>query len=185
MSKKARLKSSTGIYHVLLQSLSDGNVFTKEEDYSQFLENIRLTSDRLEFVVYAFCLTPRQVHLLLKVPVDAVIGLVISPIIVTYALYINSINSVPCSLFQTPFKSEVVETDDCFLRTVWNIHKDPVEQHIVTKVEDYPWSSYPLFLNTIQSGKEQTKYTFLDTSFVLGMFTTPNEFVEFMKEEKI
>jgi putative transposase len=183
MGKREIQKSSTGIYHVLIESINNADVFTKEEDYRQFLDKISLTSFKIEFVVYAFCLTPKHVHLLLKIPMDYSIDIVISSILVPYVLYKNCINVLPLPTFQSPFKRVAVETDDCFLRTIWNIHRYPVEQNIVTEALDYPWSSYPLYLNTIQTGKEQTKHSYLDTSFVLGMFTSSGEFLEYMNEK--
>ena len=66
MARKPRLKSSSGIYHVVLQGASGKDIFRDEEDYLQFLLTLIRkqpveSSDGEQvagYTVYAYCLLP-------------------------------------------------------------------------------------------------------------------------------
>ena len=66
MARKARIKSNTGIYHVLVRAIADLPLFTDEEDvkvYTDILDNLQKES---RCTVYAYALFPTHVHLLIQ-----------------------------------------------------------------------------------------------------------------------
>ncbi len=75
MPRKAREISSTSIYHVMLRGINRQDIFEESEDYWQFIKFLavhpdRLADDLLTHVccchVYAYCLMPNHVHILLR-----------------------------------------------------------------------------------------------------------------------
>jgi len=65
--------------------------------------------------------------------------------------YIQSINKQQeriGSLFQRPFKRKVIEDDDYFLRLIVYIHQNPAKHKFNVPFTEYPYSSYPDFMNT-------------------------------------
>ena len=75
MSRKARIYSESGVYHVMLRGINRQDIFESEKDYIKFLYEIRRVAFpddetgkpmKPELVVYAYCLMPNHVHLLVK-----------------------------------------------------------------------------------------------------------------------
>ena len=61
MPRKPRESSGTGIYHVMLRGINRQDIFEDAEDYWTF---IRMMS-AVPCYIYAYCLMPNHVHLLI------------------------------------------------------------------------------------------------------------------------
>ena len=46
MPRKAREKSKSGIYHIMLRGINQQQIFYEEEDYEKFLEILRKTKEK-------------------------------------------------------------------------------------------------------------------------------------------
>ncbi|GAA0435417.1 hypothetical protein GCM10008983_10000 [Lentibacillus halophilus] len=66
MARKARVKSKSGIYHVMLRGVNRQEIFHDDEDCEKYLEIIKKYKARTAIKVYAWCLMNNHVHLLLK-----------------------------------------------------------------------------------------------------------------------
>lgn len=54
MPRKARKKSRTGIYHVMLRGINQQQIFEDQEDYLKLLEIIRECKEISLFELYAY-----------------------------------------------------------------------------------------------------------------------------------
>ena len=66
MSRKAREKSSTGIYHVILRGINGQIIFKDNEDYKKLIQTINEYKEISGYEIYAFCLMNNHIHLLMK-----------------------------------------------------------------------------------------------------------------------
>lgn len=66
MARKARVKSSTGIYHVLVRAISNLSLFTDEEDAQYYTNILNDLQQQGRCEVYAYALFPTHVHLLIR-----------------------------------------------------------------------------------------------------------------------
>ena len=66
MTRTERLKSSTGIYHVLARGINQQRIFEQAEDYEQFLDFLLVTKKKSGFTLFAYTLLSNHIHLLLK-----------------------------------------------------------------------------------------------------------------------
>ena len=87
MARKARIKSSTGFYHVVLKGIDGRNIFMDEEDKLFFMEKLIRARESGDFKVCAYCLMDNHVHLLLKEGEE--LGVSIKRITVGYVRYHN------------------------------------------------------------------------------------------------
>ena len=156
MSRKPRVLSLTGIYHVMLRGVNRQQIFEQEEDYRKFIFILRdMVSPRDEFkrplpprcAIYAYCLMSNHVHLLIKEEGDR-IGEVIKKVATRYAMYYNNKYEHYGHLFQDRFKSEPVNDEAYFLTLLRYIHQNPVAGKLCKRVEDYTWSSWREYSNT-------------------------------------
>lgn len=99
MPRQARKQSGTGIYHVMLRGINRQDIFELDEDYRMFISILAglysRPSDDLTTTVYAchvfaYCLMPNHVHLLLREkewPLKEIVKSIAS----SYVFYFNNI----------------------------------------------------------------------------------------------
>ena len=150
MARKARLASDSGVYHVILRGVNRQDIFESDKDYLKFLSLLERvafpvdeTGRRIEplLVIYAYCLMPNHVHLLVR---EQKCGLsdTIKWISGTYAGYFNQKYEHVGHLFQDRFRSEVVNDMEYFVTLLRYIHQNPIAGGLVSNVKDYRWSSW-------------------------------------------
>lgn len=67
MPRVARIKSETGIYHIINRGINRQNIFNDKEDKERFLETLIKYKDICNYIIYAYCFMDNHTHLLLKV----------------------------------------------------------------------------------------------------------------------
>jgi putative transposase len=140
MPREAREKSKTGIYHIIWRGANRQDIFHEEEDRIKFLTVFQKNKINYGISVYAWCLMSNHVHLLIKEGHES-ISVTMKRIGVSYANYYNWKYRTTGHLFQDRFISEVVENKNYFLTVVRYIHQNPVKAGMVTKPDEWKWSS--------------------------------------------
>jgi len=150
MARKARENSISGIYHVMLRGVNRQDIFECEKDYLKFLDLLRRAAfPRDEYnkpsppnlAVFAYCLMPNHVHLLVREQ-DVRISDAIKSITVSYAYYFNQKYDHVGHLFQDRFRSETVNDMAYFISLMRYIHQNPVAGMLCKNVDGYRWSSW-------------------------------------------
>ncbi len=160
MPRKARKKSESGIYHIIMRGINRQNIFEDEKDRTKFIQTIHRFKDKSGYDVYAYCLMANHVHLLLRVGQEPLEQLM-RRICGSYVYWYNWKHERIGNLFQDRFKSEPVEDDTYFLTVLRYIHQNPLKAGLVRSIEKYKWSSYNEYIN---------KTNVIDVNFALGMF---------------
>ncbi|WP_432663375.1 transposase [Wukongibacter baidiensis] len=165
MARKARKKSKSGIYHIMMRGINRQSIFEEEEDYKRFIETIQKYKEKSGYEVYGYCLMGNHVHILMKIgkePLEQVMRRIGGSYVYWYNRKYDRIGN----LFQDRFKSEPVE-DDAYLLTVHRyIHQNPIKAGLVNSLEEYKWSSYYEYVN---EGK------LVNTDFTLNIFNNDRE----------
>ncbi|MEH7444251.1 transposase [Bacillus sp. JJ1122] len=163
--RKARKKSTSGIYHVMYRGVNLQEIFHDDKDNRKFLEILKKYKDKLGLKVYAWCLMNNHVHLLIKEGEEA-LGTTMKRIGVSYVSYYNDKYQTAGHLFQNRYHSETVENDDYFRTVVRYIHQNPVKAGMVMRVNEWKWSSCAGYY-------EQPYFPvgLLDQNKALGMFS--------------
>lgn len=172
MPRKARKKSSTGIYHIMLRGINKQTIFEDNEDYQKFLSTLYDCKEISEFKLYGYCLMSNHVHLLIKVGKEE-LGQIFKRIGARYVYWYNWKYNRSGHLFQDRFKSEVVEDDKYFITVLRYIHQNPLKVHIVKSIDDYKWSSYFNYIKTKNN---------INTSLAYNLIKEEN-FIEFMNQD--
>jgi len=156
------MKSETGIYHVVLRGNNKQTIFEDDEDNKMFLVTLEEYKKQSGYKLFAYCLMGNHVHLLLKTEKEA-LGEIFQRIGASYVYWYNRKYDRAGHLFQARFKSEVVETDNYLFAVLRYIHQNPLKARMVTRLEDYVWSSYCEYL-----GLKTDHY--VDKDFILMLF---------------
>ena len=141
MPRYARVKSETGIYHIMLRGINKQNIFEDEEDKLRFIDTLGYYKEKSHYVIYGYCLMDNHVHLLIQ-EMDDPISKIIKRISSSYVYWYNKKYKRCGHLFQERFKSEAIETEAYLLTVLRYIHKNPVKAGVVKSEEEYFWSSY-------------------------------------------
>ena len=150
MPRIGRVQSGTGIYHVMLRGINRQDIFEEPEDYWTFIKILSSVQERLEddlmtrtttCHVYAYCLMPNHVHLLVCEK-NWNLGSVIKSLAASYAFFYNKKYGRIGHLFQDRYKSEPCNDSHYFMTLFRYIHQNPVKAGLSSKTEDYEYSSW-------------------------------------------
>ena len=172
MPRRARRKSESGIYHIMLRGINRQVIFEDEEDNLKFLETLKNYKAVSGYKLFAYCLMSNHIHLLIKVEKED-LDLIIKRIAGSYVYWYNWKYKRNGHLFQDRFKSEPVEDDAYFLTVIRYIHQNPIKAGLSKTIDDYKFSSYNEYI--INSN-------LVDTDFCLGIIDK-EQFIDFNMEE--
>ena len=172
MPRTARVKSSTGIYHIMLRGINRQQIFEDEEDRQRFIETLAKYCDECAYTIYAYCLMGNHVHILLKDSKEE-LATVLKRIAGSYAYWYNWKYRRSGHLFQDRFNSEPVEDDAYFLTVLRYIHQNPVKAGVCKKNELYPYSSYLEYISTAN---------IVETKFVFSILTE-EQFIDYHNQQ--
>ncbi len=146
MPRAPRLKSASGIYHIMFRGINRQTIFEDDEDYVKFIETLKSYKSVSGYKVFAYCLMSNHIHILLKAEKED-LDLIIKRIAGSYVYWYNRKYYRTGHLFQDRFKSEPVEDDKYFLTVLRYIHQNPVKAGRTEDVSEYKYSSYNEYVN--------------------------------------
>ncbi|MCX7596800.1 MAG: transposase, partial [Fischerella sp.] len=62
MPRVAREKSFDSIYHIMVRSISEVNLYKDEKDKLKYIDYMKKAQDQFEFKLYAYCLMDNHAH---------------------------------------------------------------------------------------------------------------------------
>ena len=137
MPRKPRESSGTGIYHVMLRGINRQDIFDDTEDYWTFTKMM----SAVPCYIYAYCLMPNHVHLLIAEK-SLKVSEIVKSIASCYVPYYNKKYGRIGHLLQDRFKSEPCNDSGYFLTLFRYIHQNPVKAGLVKTAKDYMFSSW-------------------------------------------
>ncbi len=153
MPRTPRKKSAVNIYHIMIRGNNKQQIFLDHDDYDRFLSILAEKRQNRSLVLYAWCLMPNHIHLLIKEKQEQM-DQVFRSMLTGFVLWYNTKYKRVGHLFQGRFKSQPVDDETYFLRVVRYIHRNPLEAKLCGRMEDYPYSSFSYYF---RSGKYQDK----------------------------
>ena len=163
MSRKPRLLSKTGMYHVIVKGIGRQNLFEERADYEKFRSILERVKQEMGFSIYAYCLMTNHVHLFIKEKSRGDLSRIMAKTLGTYATWFNIkyIRSGP--LFNNRYMSAPVEDEKYYMSLIRYIHQNPLKARLVGRVGQYSYSSYRDYIDGDSS--------FTDIDFFLDMLS--------------
>lgn len=140
MSRKARVLSTTNIYHIILRGVNRQTIFWDREDRVIFLNRLSRYKDICGYELFAYCLMDNHIHLLLREGKEP-LSIVFRRLLDSYVHWYNAKYDRCGNLFQDRYKSEPVNDERYFLKLVHYILHNPVVAGICSRPEKYEYSS--------------------------------------------
>lgn len=182
-------------YHLFNHANGSENLFIEEKNYSFFLEKLSkyiLPVCRL----FSYCLMPNHFHLILQVRYEEELYKLwqssetlpkltqkqlelkssksFANLFSSYTQSFNKVYNRMGSLFIPSMKLEEITDNNHFCRAIHYSHANPVHHGFVKKIEDWPNSSYKIFLS-----KSPTK---IEREYVLDMFGGLQAFIKYHEQ---
>ncbi len=151
MARKPRVEVEGGLYHIMTRGNNRGLIFGDDSDYQKMLRLLGETNTKLTFYLYAYCLMPNHIHLLIERREDAV-GRVMHRLLTGYSGYYNRKYGRVGHLFQMRYKAILCQTDKYLAELVRYIHLNPVRAKIVSNPAAYRYSSHRGYLGLDEPG---------------------------------
>ncbi len=163
MPRPRRIQFPGAYYHVFNRGVEKRTIVLDERDRRTFLHLLGETIRQFHLRLFAYCLMDNHYHFFLQTP-EANLTTAMQSFQGLYAHYVNLRYQRVGSLFQDRFKSPAVDADLYALALVRYIHHNPLEAGITNTLDEYPWSSYPVY-----SGHMPAQ-DWLDTAWILALF---------------
>lgn len=181
--RRKELLVSENVYHIFSKSIAAFKIFNTHSDYirmedtiryyqfekrgvkfskfikSPFFQRDNLTSVVLAnscanlVVIIAYCLMPTHLHLILQQLVDGGISTFIGNVLNSYSRYFNIKHNRKGPLWESKFKNVLVNNSEQLLHLTRYLHLNPVTSGLVSKPEDWTFSSYREFLWEVEARK--------------------------------
>lgn len=152
MARKARMRSESRVYHILLRGAEKQDIFIDNEDKTRILQILKDKKQDKAFFIYAYCILSNHIHLVIREGTDD-ISRILKRTAASYASYLNKKYSRSGHVFQDRFKSETVNSKQCLLALIRFIHQNP-EKAGAAPMKEYLWSSWREFMGqAVQSGE--------------------------------
>lgn len=141
MARPLRANRADTFHHCLNRGVERRTIFSDEVDYRRFLELLEVMAERFDLEVWSYVLMGNHYHLLVKTRKEN-LSEAIQWLGVSYASHFNRRYERSGHLFQGRFKSFVIEEEEYLRQLILYLHRNPLRAGIVTRLVDYPWSSY-------------------------------------------
>ncbi len=159
MPTPPRIAYPGAYYHVISRGNNKSKLFLDNADRIQYLSILHSCSVHFHLKIYAYVLMSNHIHLFFKTS-KANISETMHRINLDYTTCFNKRHEKTGHLFESRFKSKLVQKDRYFLAVLRYIHLNPVKAGIVSTPEDYRWSSHCGYISGGDKIISNTRETF-------------------------
>ena len=142
MPRKQRMCLRGVPAHVVHRGHNREACFFADEDYRFYLACLETACERYGVSVHAYCLMTNQIHLLMTPDEKDSISRLMRYAAGYYGQYVNKTYRRSGALWETRYKSSLVDAKRYLLACYRYIELNPIAASMVPKPSDYRWSSY-------------------------------------------
>jgi putative transposase len=141
--RRARIVLSNYPHHIVQRGHNRKTTFFEREDYRFYLDNLAEWKAALGCRLYAYCLMPNHVHLVIDPGEHGRhLGMLMKRVAGRQTRRVNKRESRSGTLWESRFKSSLIETDRYLLACCRYVEMNPVRAGMANAPEEYPWSSF-------------------------------------------
>lgn len=145
MPRNPRVAQPGFAYHVLNRAVGRARLFRSNKDYAAFERVLREARLRFQTPLLGWCVMPNHWHLVLWPRKAGELSEFMRWLTVTHTQrwHASHRTSGTGPLYQGRFKSFPIEEDEHLLAVVRYVERNPLRANLVTRAQDWPWSSLP------------------------------------------
>jgi putative transposase len=151
MSRLARIVVPNCPHHVTQRGNRREAIFFEDGDQEVYCDLLAEQSQKAHVAIWAYCLMPNHVHLIAVPSDEAGLARAIGETHRRYTNFINARGRWSGHLFQQRYGSVVMD-DQHLITGVRYVSLNPVRAKLVTRAENWPWSSVKAHLAGCDDG---------------------------------
>jgi putative transposase len=152
------------VSHLTQRAAGKEPLFIEDADYLFMLAELKETAKKRSLDIYAFCLMPNHIHLLVS-PREEELQEPMRDLFSRYAMRFNRKYMRKGHLFGGPYRQAVCLDDAYLLAASLYIHMNPVRAGLVEDPRDFRWSSVRVFCDP------DAPKSFLKPGFILRLLS--------------
>lgn len=146
MARPVRIEYPGAVYHVIVRGNNRQAIFRDDGDRNVYMSKLSHYCSQRGVHLLCYCVLPNHVHLLVETP-QGNLSKMMQAFQTSYSRYFNWRHSRTGHVFEQRYKALLVDRDTYLLQVSRYIHINPVEAKVVTRPQDYRWSSYRAYLS--------------------------------------
>ncbi|MEN6662463.1 MAG: transposase [Phycisphaerae bacterium] len=151
MARLARVVFPELPHHITQRGNRRQQTFFGDDDYRQYLDLMRQWCTQHQVQIWAYCLMPNHVHLILVPPSEEALARAVGEAHRRYTRHVNFREGWRGHLWQGRFASFVM--DEAYLLAATRyVERNPVRAHLVDEAADWPWSSAAAHTGRVAGG---------------------------------
>ena len=154
------------VSHLTQRAAGKEPLFIEDDDYLFMLAKLKKVSQKKDLSVFAFCLMPNHIHLLVR-PEAGDLAEIMRDLFAGYAMRFNKKYERKGHLFGGPYRQAVCLDEGYLLAVSLYIHNNPVRAGLAASAADYRWSSAGLYC------RDDPPKSFVLPDFVLSTLHGP------------
>ena len=159
-----KLNAPNMVSHITQRAAGKEPLFLEDGDYLAMLGLIKEIANNCILRIYAFCLMPNHIHLLLSLEEKNLYD-AMRDLFSRYAMKFNRKYERKGHLFAGPYRQAVCLDDSYLLAASLYIHLNPVKAGFVPDPQTYRWSSCRLYY------EDNAPKSFINSDFILGLLS--------------
>ncbi len=129
-------------YHIYNRGVHRESIFREEENYLFVLRLMKQVSRAAHLTLIAYCLLPNHYHYLIRQDGDEPAGLMPQRVFNSYSKAYNKRYNHTGTLFEGPYKVELIGRRAHLLHLCRYIHGNPVKHGLARSVDEWAFSNY-------------------------------------------
>ncbi|HOR85418.1 MAG TPA: transposase [Bacillota bacterium] len=163
MGRPWREEYKGGIYHVIARGNNKEYIFKENIDKGYFMKLLKETMPGMNYRIYGYVLMDNHYHILIQT-IEKKLQEIMHQINNKYSKYFNAKYKRVGHVFQSRYKSTLVQDERYLIWVLRYIHQNPVKAGITQKADEYKWSSDVFYRKRIKG--------FVNTDIILNMLNT-------------
>ena len=147
MPRLARKDLNTPFLHVMVQGINKEYIFYNNEYIKQYLKIIEKYKKDFNFTIIAYCIMNNHAHFLVYTEEIQELSKFVQKTNLVYSKMYNNKEHRCGVLFRNKYQAEPIYDVKYLANCINYIHQNPVKAGIVSKCEDYKYSSYNDYMN--------------------------------------
>jgi len=111
-------------------------------DFERYIALIAQHKARFQVDLYAYCLTPTTIHLIVYPHDSRMLSLFVQSVHQGYAVFFNGKYNGRGKVWGQRYKSIVINSDRGLFESIKSVEFIAVKEGLCQSVSEYPWSSY-------------------------------------------
>ena len=135
------------VYHLFNRGCDKRDIFLGINNYRFFLKKLRLTKEKYNIDIIAYCLIPNHFHLLVRQNSELTIAKWIQKVLSGYVQAFNKQHNRKGTLFEGSTKPRLINSEGYLYNIIHYIHLNPVKANLVNDPIDWHFSSYKQWIS--------------------------------------